>query len=225
MRLDLEAAAVQAQGRGVGNAVDPGRSRRGETPRGRQRRRGVAKLPGDRRGCALCRGDARRGRASAARTRAGEGVRVLDRLEGDALRVRVGPDGARQRVGHRHHDVDVGQTSREDPEPTVEGPTVHDLDHHLDIVGGEEPEVPRVGGQRHRHAGAARALGRDPPVDPDLKATTIEAESAGVSGASGAWPLSHSTPDHVAPALTLSLRGGAHRVRETSSPIQPIRCR
>src|SRR5437867_11571732 len=79
------------------------------------------------------------------RLRAGEGARVLDRLERRDLRVRVGADGAGLRVGDRHDDVDVGQTSRKDPETRVEGPTVHDLDHHLNAEERGEPEVPGAG--------------------------------------------------------------------------------
>jgi hypothetical protein len=60
----------------------------------------------------------------------GEGAGVLDRLEGRTLGVRVGLDGARLRIGHRHYDIDVGQAAREDPEAAGRlAAGVQSLDH------------------------------------------------------------------------------------------------
>src|SRR6202166_4392219 len=75
-----------------------------------------------------------------------QGAGVLDRLEGRLLRVGVGLPAAGLGVCHRDRRLDVGETSREDPEVLVECAAVEDLDASLDVRRGEAPQIARVVG-------------------------------------------------------------------------------
>src|SRR5688572_12558678 len=83
--------------------------------------------------------------------------RVQDGLKCCALRIEVALYRACSHVGYHHLHLDVGQPCSEDPimvERSDAG--VEHLGQELDGVGGEEPEVTRVRGERD---GLARAGG------------------------------------------------------------------
>src|ERR1700730_14400323 len=68
---------------------------------------------------------------------------VREALKGSCLVV-VYPDSASHGVLDGYVVLDVRQRRPEDPEATVHGSSIENLDHDLDIVRGEEPECARV---------------------------------------------------------------------------------
>src|SRR5260370_11044215 len=108
-------------------------------------------------------------------SRAGEGSGVLDGGESGALGVEVALGGSGPGVGHGGHHLRIGEAGGEHPEVPVDGAAVQDLEQHLEVGAGEEPEGAGVGGQGEGVAGAAGAVGQD-VLGADGEAAGLEAE-------------------------------------------------
>src|SRR5579864_3918966 len=109
-------------------------------------------------------------------SRAGEGSGVLNGGEGDALRIDVTPGCSGPGVGHGGDHLGVGEAAGEDPEVPVDGAAVQDLEQHLEVGAGEEPEGAGVAGQGDGVAGSAGAAGQH-VLGADGEAGALEAEA------------------------------------------------
>src|SRR6266540_2179586 len=107
------------------------------------------------------------------RSRVGDTGQLSRRVEVGSLCTRFG-------VGHGDRVLDVRESPVEDPEVTVECPTVDDLDHELDVVVAEKPKVSGIRRGRDGLAAAGGSETRSAPGDSYEETACIETEARGI---------------------------------------------
>src|SRR5687767_2186316 len=101
--------------------------------------------------------------------------RIADACE-PSLRVLVSPHAPGPDVPERDVVLDVRERAVEEPVRVVEPATVEDLVDDLDVVRREEPEVPRVPGDRTPEAEAREPLALHPVFGGDLEPVVVQTQ-------------------------------------------------